>query len=195
MGEKSIVVPSQLAPVIANTVRSYALSQFPSWRPFAYRFLGKAQLMSVDLFIDKPLDIHCNFSKLQFLGKSATLGSVIEETYDVDMSGLSLSKLKEQSTFSCVGEDGILARSLQPTKFSVYYLYQKGLSSIEQNRSLILMDYNTVVFATRHTLITDLGFRITEKDNYFSTITFFGCNEKFIDNALSELSSMFKQSI
>lgn len=69
MGEKSIVVPSQLAPVIANTVRSYALSQFPSWRPFAYRFLGKAQLMSVDLFIDKPLDIHCNFSKLQFLEK------------------------------------------------------------------------------------------------------------------------------
>ena len=52
MGEKSIIVPSQIAPVIANTVRSYALSQFPSWRPFAYRFSGKAHLMSVDLFTD-----------------------------------------------------------------------------------------------------------------------------------------------
>ena len=82
MGEKSIIVPNQLAPVIANVVRSYALSQFPSWRPFAYRFSGKAHLMSVDLFTDKPLDIHCNFSKLQFLGESAPIGSVKEEVYD-----------------------------------------------------------------------------------------------------------------
>ena len=195
MGEKSIIVPSQIAPVIANTVRSYALSQFPSWRPFAYRFSGKAHLMSVDLFTDKPLDIHCNFSKLQFLGKSTTLGSVVEEVYDVDIGGLSISKLKEQSTFSCVGEDITLARSLQPTKFSVYYLYQKGLSTVEQNRFLVVIDYNTVVFGTSHTLITDLGFRITEKDNYLSTVTFFGCEENFIDNTLSELSNIFKQSI
>lgn len=195
MGEKSIIVPSQLASAIANIVRSYALSQFPSWRPFAYRFSGKAHLMSVDLFTDKPLDIHCNFSKLQFSGKSTTLGSVIEEVYDVDVGGLSISKLKEQSAFSCEGEDIVLARSLQPTKFSVYYLYQKGLSSIEQNRSLIDLDYNTVVFASRHTLVTDLGFRIVEKDNTFSMITFFGCDEKFIDNTLCELSTMFKQAI
>lgn len=192
MEEYVITVPKQLSKMAANLVRSYALSQFPNWRPFAYRFMGKANLMSADLFVEKPLDIHCNFSALKFDGEDVALGSVVEETYEINSTSFSLSDLKQQSHFDCSGKDSVLMRTLDSTQLTVYFLYQMGLSSEEDNRNLVTEDTNIVFFASRHTIIDNLGFSVTDSQDGLSKITFFGCDEKIIYNSLKGLTNIFE---
>lgn len=188
-----IIIPTPLAEKAADFVRSYALSQFPTWRPFAFRFEGRASLLSTDSFLDKPLDIYTKISSLTFTRESAPLGTIREESYEIS-SELSTSGLISQSNlFKITGNNLILARVLNPTRLVVYYLYQRDKTVMEDNRNLISADANTVVFASRHTLIDDLGFNKTDLDDGTSRIDFFGCDEKIIMDSLEAVSNLFRK--
>ena len=185
-----IKVPTQLSELAGNFVRTYALSQFPSWRPFAYRFESRASLLSNSLFIDKPLDIHTKISKLKFVCEGGELGEIREEAYSVSNS-FYVKDLVEQSNFMVSGEGSMLSRALNPTSLTVYYLFQKGLTTEEGNRNLVGLDENMVVFASRHTVIDDLGFSIKEIDEGVSQVDFYGCDAQLIQTALTEVSQIF----
>ncbi|GHU52998.1 hypothetical protein AGMMS49975_10020 [Clostridia bacterium] len=185
-----VVVPKAVAQTYANLVRVYALSQFPSWRPFAYRFEGKASLLSTDLFVDKPLNIHCEFSRLSFEGISGENGAVLSEKYSVG-SAFSVGELKANSNFSVLGADAKIAQAVSPTKIEVYYLYDVGVRNESENRALIKVDSNIVVFSTRHSKLDAFGFKIDDADAANSRISFSGIDDSVITDSLTGLQKLF----
>ncbi len=189
-----IVVPSALSYMFANLIRSYALSQFPEWRAFAYQFESQANLLVNECFIEKPVDIHCRFSSLVLDAPAANLGKVYSETYQID-SVFRVEDLRKQSKiFHVKGGDIVLARTLKPTSLTVYYLYQKGLQEENINRALIPQNSNTVFFATRHTKLENLSFQVEDLKNGNSSLDFYGCDEIFIRKTLEEIGKIFTAS-
>jgi len=190
LGGVIVIVPTELADYTGNFIRMYVLTQFPAWRPFAFRYAQKANVLSADFFVDKPLSIHSNFSSLTFEGKSGSLGEVYEETYTID-SQLSVDSLNTQSAFDITGGPMILARTLQPTKLTVFYLYHKGFRKSDDNRVLFNADVNTVIFASRHRLVEDIGFTTKDIDERNVQLEFSRCDPRLISQAVNEITGIF----
>ena len=185
-----IVVPKDMAKQIQNIVRLYALSQFPAWRPFAFRFESEANVITTAVFAEQPLDIYGKMSALTYNGSEAAIGTVVDEQYTIS-GAFTVGNLRKAARWSIEGEEGVIARALRPTALNVYYVYSKGMNTEQMNRNLIAADGNTVVFATRHTLISDIHAKEEEIDSLHTRLTFIGCDEKIIRQSIEGLKNIF----
>lgn len=190
MNTKSITVPTSIANNVAILVRSSILTMFSSWRPFAYTYTNDANLLSAGgSFIESPCAIHSAFSNLDYssFGK-AEENNVIEKIYTVSKGNILLTSDIVQTAPSSIP----IATAQEDTTLTVHFLYSSGLSSDKRNRTFIGESKQSVVFATRHTIVEDIGFTISDNGNNQSTIIFSNVTDELLQQVFNIISNLFK---
>ena len=188
----SLIVPCDISQAVANLVRATALSQFPSWRPIGYKFDSKASVLSAENILEDPISINSEFSALKFIKAPEALNTVYSETYAINGETKS-SDIAMQSAFKIVGDYKLLT-SLVPVNLRVYYLFSAGIRSEAQNRSILPVDSNLVIFNSRHTSLDSIGASIQDRPDGDSEINFLCQDPEIITAAYSYLQQIFTVS-
>ena len=189
-----LVVPKPIALSVANLVRGTILSQFPSWRPIAYEFSSKASILSVESIMEDPISINGAFSALSYsLEGTESLGSVRKETYEIN-GKFGLSELKSSTKFTIthnMSNNFNLLTSIKPVTINVIYLFSTGKRDEDQNRKLVPVSNNIVVFASRHTSVEEISYQLEERPDGTMAIQFKCNNPLIVEQACSRLGEIF----
>ena len=186
-----LTVPTGISLAVANLIRGTILSQFPSWRPFAYEFDSKASILSVDSIMEDPISIHGAVSSLTFtLDRDPALGEILPESYAVE-GRFTVGQLKSLTQFQLSGvTDGFpLFTSVKPLNVKVWYLFSSGKRDEDQNRKLLPTSNNVVIFSSRHTSVEEISFKLNEISGGLTEIIFTCSEVGVVEKAIGFLSN------
>lgn len=173
--------PSDLADSVALLVRSFILTQFPSWRPIAYIFpdITANILTAGNSIISSPIDIHTRLVSLQHNFGEVGLGTTHTEEYSLGAGSPLVIK----------GET--IATAVDSTTFKVVYSYNTGIHIEADNRSLVAESSGLVVFASRHTIVESLAYVIEPKGDGSSDILFSNTDSQLLEFAKTAIGKLF----
>lgn len=184
----TLVLPTDIANNAGLLIRSFILTQFPCWMPFAYTFKDEATVLSSGTsFVESPAVINAACSSLDYSSFGhANIGDVKELTFDVSAGAQLLSTTIVPSQ----KEPVLIATAQSDTQLTIKFVYASGILAENQNRTRCPAQRQTVVFATRHLSIDNCTYRLENNNDGTTDVIFSDVPDTIFTQACTKLKDL-----